>query len=157
MVSSLESISFINSSVDELSALSPSKLQNDDLEDTKYKSWLKKQDKLKQNIKKVCNKYGSSLRKSVPSAEFMFDSEHNLLFCRNAKVAIRINFLHFHLSSIFYRLALQLGWHTSCYCLPPIVIFMKMETSQVNSYIEKFQNYSNCQHLAKQNWSMILN
>jgi len=103
LVSSLESISFINSSVDELSAVSPSKLQNDDSEDTKYKSWLKKQDKLKQNIKKVCNKYGSSLRKSVPSAEFMFDSEHNLLFCRNAKVGTTTWLTHFLLLSSTYR------------------------------------------------------
>ena len=57
-------------------------------EDEKYNNWLEKQTKLKENIKKVCDKYGSSVKKTVPRREFMFDSEHNLLFCRNAKVGI---------------------------------------------------------------------
>jgi len=54
--------------------------------DEELRNWLDTQERLKENIQKVCQKYGSSVRKSVELNQFMFDSEHNLLFCRNAKV-----------------------------------------------------------------------
>ena len=63
-------------------------LQVDDeyFKDEKFNNWIEKQATLKQNIQRVCKKYGLSVKKIVPSHEFIFDSEHNILFCRNAKV-----------------------------------------------------------------------
>ena len=51
-----------------------------------FQEWLKEKEKLNNNIKKVCQKYGQKVRKFVPLREFMFDSKHDILFCRNAKV-----------------------------------------------------------------------
>ena len=104
-----ESISLIDSSVNESPNTSPSTVTEvEDSEDQEYYDWLEKQSKLKQNIKKVCRKYGSSVKKSVPSSEFMFDSENNLLFCRNAKVGCLLNPLYISTSNPF---PLGVGWH----------------------------------------------
>ena len=51
------------------------------------KVWSEKQEALKTNVKSICKKYGSSLRLRVPMTQFMYSSEDNLLFCRNAKVS----------------------------------------------------------------------
>ena len=56
---------------------------NDDVE---FESWMSKQNELKKNIRKVCDKYGKSLNGEVPLNQFMYDSKHKLLYCRNAKV-----------------------------------------------------------------------
>ena len=58
---------------------------NDDLD---FESWMSRQSELKENVRKVCDKYGKSLNGEVPLNQFMFDSKHNLLYCRNAKVKI---------------------------------------------------------------------
>ena len=51
------------------------------------KTWLERKDSLNTNIDRVCKKYGKSISKDVDTRNmFMFDSEHDLLFCRNAKV-----------------------------------------------------------------------
>lgn len=55
-------------------------------EEEGFKSWWLGQAKLKENVRKVCDKYGQSLNTHVPLKEFMFDSNSKLLFCRNAKV-----------------------------------------------------------------------
>ena len=76
-----------------------------------FKKWLKKQETLKQNILKVCEKYGSSLRKMMPLNQFMYDSEHNLLFCRNAKVWLfSKNYPHRRLP--LFKIVL-LGWNNN--------------------------------------------
>ena len=54
--------------------------------ENEFQEWLKEKEKLNNNIKKVCQKYGQKVRKFVPLRDFMFDSKHNILFCRNAKV-----------------------------------------------------------------------
>ena len=51
------------------------------------KIWSEKQDALKTNVKSICKKYGASLRLRVPMTQFMYSSEDNLVFCRNAKVS----------------------------------------------------------------------
>ena len=51
-----------------------------------FESWMSRQTELKENVRKVCDKYGKSLNSEVPLNQFMFDSKHNLLYCRNAKV-----------------------------------------------------------------------
>ena len=51
-----------------------------------FQSWMSRQSELKEDIKKVCKEYGKSLRRDVPLKQFMYDPEHKLLFCRNAKV-----------------------------------------------------------------------
>ena len=56
---------------------------NDDLD---FESWMSRQSELKENIRKVCDKYGKSLNRQVPLNQFIYDSKHKLLFCRNAKV-----------------------------------------------------------------------
>ena len=61
-----------------------------DIDEQQFKAWLKEKDNLSENVAKVCKKYGSSLRKKVPMKEFMYDSEHDLLFCRNAKVCLTV-------------------------------------------------------------------
>ena len=56
---------------------------NDDVD---FKLWMSRQNELKENVEKVCDKYRKSLRHNVPLNQFMYDSKHKLLFCRNAKV-----------------------------------------------------------------------
>ena len=51
-----------------------------------FQSWMSRQTELQEHIKKVCEEYGKSLRRDVPLKQFMYDPEHKLLFCRNAKV-----------------------------------------------------------------------
>ena len=51
--------------------------------------WSEKQDELKTNVKSICKKYGASLRLRVPMTQFMYSSEDNLVFCRNAKVSFK--------------------------------------------------------------------
>ena len=57
-----------------------------------FNIWLTKQEELKKNIKEVCSKYsGTSMdlrSNSLPIGSLMYDSKHQLLFCRNAKVSI---------------------------------------------------------------------
>ena len=59
-------------------------------EEEDFKLWWGAQAELKENVRKVCDKYGQSLNKQVPLKEFMFDSSSRLLFCRNAKVMIHV-------------------------------------------------------------------
>ena len=61
---------------------------HEEIDEDLYDEWLEKQEKFKLHIKRVCNKYGKSVRKVVPMKEFLYDSKHKLLFCRNAKVNI---------------------------------------------------------------------
>ena len=61
----------------------PTRLYSDD---EGFQSWWSRQAELKENVRKVCNRYGQSLNSNVPLKEFMFDSNSKLLFCRNAKV-----------------------------------------------------------------------
>ena len=53
-----------------------------------FESWMSRQTELKENVRKVCDKYGKSLNYDVPLNQFMFETQHKLLFCRNAKVNI---------------------------------------------------------------------
>ena len=55
-------------------------------DDADFESWMSRQSELKENVRKVCEKYGKSLNSQVPLNQFMYDSKHKLLFCRNAKV-----------------------------------------------------------------------
>lgn len=57
-----------------------------DIDEEQFQAWLKQKDELSENVARVCKKYGQTLRKKIPMKEFMYDSEHDLLFCRNAKV-----------------------------------------------------------------------
>ena len=75
-----------NSSVSLSETFEPTKEDYGDIDEGQFKIWLGKKDDLNRNVKKVCRKYGQKLRKIVPMKEFMYDSEHDLLFCRNAKV-----------------------------------------------------------------------
>ena len=55
-------------------------------DDVGFESWMSRQSELKENVRKVCDKYGKSLNSKVPLNQFMYDSKHKLLYCRNAKV-----------------------------------------------------------------------
>ena len=61
---------------------------HDKIDEDSFEGWLMKQNNLKLKIKEVCQKYGKSLRKVIPMDEFIYDSKHNLLLCRNAKAII---------------------------------------------------------------------
>lgn len=54
--------------------------------DKEFQAWWARQQEMKENIRKVCEKFGHSLNVQVPLGQFMYDSNHKLLFCRNAKV-----------------------------------------------------------------------
>ena len=58
-------------------------------DDDGFQSWWSQQNQMKENIREVCEKYGKSLNGRVPLSQFMYDSKHKLLFCRNAKVDIK--------------------------------------------------------------------
>ena len=66
-----------------------------------FKVWRQNQEILKTNVKSVCKKYGKSLRLRVPITEFLYSSEDNLLFCKNAKVSFAS--ISFSFSSIFKK------------------------------------------------------
>ena len=52
-----------------------------------FATWLKRKNILKANVERVCKKYGKAISKNVDTKNiFMFDGEHNLLFCGNPKV-----------------------------------------------------------------------
>ena len=57
-------------------------------DDDAFESWMSRQTELKENVRKVCDKYRKSLSCNVPLNQFMYDSKHKLLFCRNAKVNV---------------------------------------------------------------------
>ena len=52
----------------------------------RFRVWLEKKDALNRNVERVCKKYGKSLSMEIEMGMFMYESEHKLLFCRNAKV-----------------------------------------------------------------------
>ena len=54
--------------------------------DESVESWLKSQELLKRSMRRVCEKFGGSVRVNVSRDEFMYSEDHNLLLCRNAKV-----------------------------------------------------------------------
>ena len=60
-----------------------------DIDEEKFKAWLNQQSEFSKNVESVCRKYGYTLRKRVPVEAFIYDSEHDLLFCRNAKVCCK--------------------------------------------------------------------
>ena len=71
-------------------------IKNDEIDEVQFKTWLQKKEDLNKNIKKVCDKYGKTLRhiEAIKSSSPMYDEEHNLLLTLNAKVAnISICFL----------------------------------------------------------------
>jgi len=74
-----------------------------DIDEEQFKAWLKQKHDLSQNVDRVCRKYGHSLRKRVSMKEFMYDSEHDLLFCRNAKVGTTSWLSNFLLISSKYQ------------------------------------------------------
>ena len=75
--------STIKGTVGELKEDYEEQTQSDDVE---FESWMFQQMDIKENVRKVCDKYGKSVSRTVPKHQFMYDSKHKLLFCRNAKV-----------------------------------------------------------------------
>ena len=57
-----------------------------------FQDWWKTQEQRKLNIEKTCQKYGSSIQNNIKRNKLMHDRNHNLLFCRNAKVRSKIKF-----------------------------------------------------------------
>ena len=51
-----------------------------------HQAWKKIQYKRKRNIKKACTKHRSLLKQNIDIDQFMYDREHNLLYCRIGKV-----------------------------------------------------------------------
>ena len=76
-------ITGVSISKQSLSEVDPTQSYNDDVG---FESWMSRQSELKENVRKVCDKYGKSLNSVVPLNQFMYDSKHKLLYCRNAKV-----------------------------------------------------------------------
>jgi len=60
-----------------------------------FEDWWGKQKQRKEQIKRTCQKYGSSLRKHIKENDLMYDPRHELLFCRNAKVGTTTWLTHF--------------------------------------------------------------
>ena len=73
-----------------------------------FKVWRQNQEILKTNVKSVCKKYGKSLRLRVPITEFLYSSEDNLLFCKNAKVSFASISFSFSSTYIYSK---RLGQH----------------------------------------------
>ena len=78
------SSTWVSTSTESFSESDQTQSYTDDVAD--FESWKSRQTDIKENIKKVCDKYGKSLSRKVPLNSFMYDSKHKLLFCRNAKV-----------------------------------------------------------------------
>ena len=82
------SSTWVSTSTESFSESDQTRSYTDDVTD--FESWNSRQTDLKENIKKVCDKYGKSLSHKVPLNAFMYDSKHKLLFCRNAKVNVEL-------------------------------------------------------------------
>ena len=58
-------------------------------EDEDYQTWWNRQRELKENMRRVCKKYGQNVESiEVDMSRLIYDPDHKLLFCRNAKVEI---------------------------------------------------------------------
>ena len=55
-----------------------------------FRSWWGRQTDLKANIRRVCQKYGESAMSNVHTNWWIYDSNNNLMFCRQAKVCCTI-------------------------------------------------------------------
>ena len=75
-------ISWVSISKQSFSEDDQTQSYNDDVD---FESWMSRQSELKENVRKACDKYGKSLNSKVPLNQFMYDSKHKLLYCRNAK------------------------------------------------------------------------
>ena len=64
----------------------PTNIVQDSSQLEKYQEWLKKQLTLREKLQKTCLKFVVSVRVPVETEHFIFDPNHKLLFCRNAKV-----------------------------------------------------------------------
>ena len=51
-----------------------------------FSSWWGQQTELKANIRRVCQKYGESAMSNVHTNWWIYDSNNDLMFCRQAKV-----------------------------------------------------------------------
>jgi len=64
-----------------------------------FDQWWLKQKQLKKQIKETCKLLGPSLRKNIKQKEqkksFLYDPEHQILWCRNAKVGTTTWLTHF--------------------------------------------------------------
>ena len=91
----------------------PSQINRNNFEyDPEFKRWWETQRQRKLNIEKTCQKYGSALQYNINKNNLMYDPNHKLLFCRNAKVrSIYIyNIKRNH--PFFCRSGLRLGFST---------------------------------------------
>lgn len=50
-------------------------------------NWWEEQARIQEQVKRVCQKYGASLRREINPEMFSYSQEYNLLYCRNQKVA----------------------------------------------------------------------
>ena len=66
--------------------LSDAKLYSKENSVRQIRVWLEEKDALNRNVERVCKKYGKSLSMEIEMGMFMYESEHKILFCRNAKV-----------------------------------------------------------------------
>ena len=65
-------------------------------EEEQFQSWLAGQQQLRQHIQKVCSEAGPALHlATINQREFLWEEEHELLFCRNAKVGTTTWLTHF--------------------------------------------------------------
>ena len=69
-----------------------------DTEELDFQIWLQEKKSLNLHIETICKKYSKDVKMDLPRQSFMFDSKHNLLFCRNAKV---LNYSYMYIAVIF--------------------------------------------------------
>jgi len=76
----------IQTADEDVSSLNLTRFQKEDTEELDFQNWLQEKKNLNLHIETICKKYSKDVKMDLPSQSFMFDSKHNLLFCRNAKV-----------------------------------------------------------------------
>ena len=69
-------------------------IDEEEIDEEQFKTWLQTKEDLNKNIENVCNKYGETLRnvRVLNGADLMYDSEHKLISTHNAKVEIMSSF-----------------------------------------------------------------
>ena len=70
----------------------------------KFDDWWMEKKRLGDNIRNTCLKYGPSVDFPLAMSELLYDQQHNLSFCLNAKVALFL-FIKYGLFKTIFRLA----------------------------------------------------
>ena len=114
--------------------------KNKDLE---IEKWWEKQEQLKIDIEKTCQKFNSSLQQSNIRKKLIYDRQHNILFCGNAKVRLESSEEHYLILTIS-KLMIKVGtttWFRQILHLSFNEYAKKLILVNQHNYLHNLHNY----------------